>query len=97
MSDLPKPMPPPSAPMMNDGVDHDHGLEASASYRNELLRQGYTPGLISAIQKNRIAFAHCFWIIDNSGSMQTQDGHRIITTTTATTSTKTTNSNNCNL
>lgn len=92
MSDLPKPMPPPSAPMMNDGVDHDHGLDASASYRNELLRQGYTPGLIIAIQKNRMAFAHCFWIIDNSGSMQTQDGHRIITTTTATTSTKTTNS-----
>ena len=100
MSDLPKPMPPPSAPMMipiahcvvddpvvgnhHDEQQHQYSTTSTpeaSSYQNELLRQGYTPGLITAIQKNRIAFAHCFWIIDNSGSMQTQDGHRIITST----------------
>ena len=87
-NDLPKPMLPPSAPIMipteNMYVVEDTTAAAAtseiASYRNELLRQGYTPGLITAIQQNRIAFAHCFWIIDNSGSMQTQDGHRIVTT-----------------
>lgn len=87
MNDLPKPMPPPSAPIMIPTenvviITDDHATNeaaAAASYRNELLRQGYTPGLITAIQKNRTAFAQCFWVIDNSGSMQTQDGHRIIT------------------
>ena len=60
MNDLPKPMPPPSAPMMipTENVviitdDHATNEATAAAYRNELLRQGYTPGLISAIQKNR--------------------------------------------
>jgi hypothetical protein len=50
-----------------------------STYCNELLRQGYTNGLVHAIAMNRLAFAHCYWIVDNSGSMQTQDGQRIIT------------------
>jgi hypothetical protein len=48
-------------------------------YQNELLHQGYTPGLIFAVTMNCLHFLKSFWIIDDSGSMQTQDGQRIIT------------------
>ena len=80
MNDLPRAMPPPSAPTMTEQNNYSYvpPTVMDDSARNELLRQGYTPGLVQAILNNRIAFAHCFWIIDNSGSMQTQDGHMII-------------------
>lgn len=43
-----------------------------------LEEQGYTRGLVQALATNRQAFALSFWIVDNSGSMQTRDGHRIV-------------------
>lgn len=43
-----------------------------------LTAQGYSRGLVQALQMNKQAFALAFWIIDNSGSMQTRDGHRIV-------------------
>jgi hypothetical protein len=43
-----------------------------------LLEQGYTNGLIEALMVNKQAFAQSIWVVDNSGSMQTRDGHRIV-------------------
>jgi hypothetical protein len=41
-----------------------------------LREQGYSRGLAKSLELSRNAFAHHFWIVDNSGSMQTCDGHR---------------------
>jgi len=51
----------------------------SASTIATLREQGYTTGLALALEKNKLAFAKSIWIIDNSGSMQTRDGQRIVT------------------
>jgi len=47
---------------------------------NELLKQGYTNGLAQSLSTNLQVFSHRIWIVDNSGSMQQTDGHRIIDT-----------------
>mmetsp|Transcript_23082 Transcript_23082/g.48360 ORF Transcript_23082/g.48360 Transcript_23082/m.48360 type:complete len:410 (-) Transcript_23082:94-1323(-) len=45
-----------------------------------LKDQGYTSGLIKSISRNNTAFPLRIWVVDNSGSMTTVDGHRIIQT-----------------
>lgn len=45
-----------------------------------LADQGYTRGLAEALMKNQMAFPLNFWIVDNSGSMNKQDGHRFVVT-----------------
>lgn len=45
-----------------------------------LSEQGFTRGLAEALMKNKIAFPMNIWIVDNSGSMSHQDGHRFIET-----------------
>jgi hypothetical protein len=43
-----------------------------------LLDQGYMNGLIEALIVNKQAFAQSIWVVDNSGSMNTRDGHRMV-------------------
>lgn len=58
------------------GFDQTSLPEAS---RRTLTEQGYTSGLIEAVENNcKRAFSHSTWVVDNSGSMQTQDGQRIV-------------------
>lgn len=45
-----------------------------------LSEQGFTRGLAEALMKNKVAFPMNIWIVDNSGSMNHQDGHRFIAT-----------------
>jgi hypothetical protein len=58
-------LPPPPPPLLT-------------AARHILQEQGYTNGLIDALEKNRQAFPCSYWIVDNSGSMATADGHRIV-------------------
>jgi len=57
-------------------------LSNNKSFRDtaipELKAQGYTAGLAQAAVKNRHSFPLRYWIIDNSGSMNKTDGHRIL-------------------
>ena len=46
----------------------------------KLLDQGYTRGLAASLNQMRDVYALRFWIIDNSGSMQKTDGHRMVPT-----------------
>jgi len=46
----------------------------------QLEQQGYTRGLAKAIGNNNDMFALRIWIVDNSGSMAHNDGHRFIET-----------------
>lgn len=45
-----------------------------------LQAQGYTSGLIQSVSRNKLAFPLRIWVVDNSGSMSTGDGHRLIDT-----------------
>lgn len=45
-----------------------------------LKDQGYTAGLIKSIARSNITFPLRIWVVDNSGSMMTGDGHRIVET-----------------
>jgi hypothetical protein len=45
---------------------------------NRLKSQGFTSGLAEALSQNNLAFPLRVWVIDNSGSMNADDGHRII-------------------
>lgn len=44
----------------------------------KLMDQGYTRGLAESLNHTKDSFALRIWIIDNSGSMQQNDGHRIV-------------------
>jgi Mg-chelatase subunit ChlD len=67
---IPMAPPAPSAPVMMQQDD--------AAVMRVLAEQGYTHGLAQALATNKRAFALAVWIVDNSGSMQTRDGHRIV-------------------
>jgi hypothetical protein len=43
-----------------------------------LLGEGFTRGLANSLNEMKKVFALRYWIIDNSGSMQKTDGHRIV-------------------
>jgi hypothetical protein len=46
----------------------------------ELRKRGFTEGLVQALLQNKDALAKRIWIVDNSSSMRTDDGHCIIST-----------------
>ena len=45
-----------------------------------LKSQGYTNGLIQSIARNNMTFPLRIWVVDNSGSMTINDGHRMVET-----------------
>jgi hypothetical protein len=59
----------------------DFSLTLPDSAIRALKDQGYTKGLIEALGKNKLAFPLSLWIVDNSGSMASRDGHRLVHTT----------------
>lgn len=54
--------------------------EEDNSQEKALKELGFPTGLIRALDKNADAFPLRIWIIDNSGSMSSDDGHRIVAT-----------------
>jgi Mg-chelatase subunit ChlD len=61
------------------------GRQEKPRLTNDMLRalksQGYTQGLAEALMKNKMAFPMAIWVVDNSGSMAHQDGHRLVEST----------------
>jgi|EP00521_Asterionellopsis_glacialis_P015048 Mg-chelatase subunit ChlD len=45
-----------------------------------MQEQGFTKGLAEAMTRNNAAFPLRIWVVDNSGSMAQNDGHRIVET-----------------
>jgi hypothetical protein len=52
--------------------------EIPESILKRLVDQGFTHSLARSLNDTKKAFALRIWVIDNSGSMQKADGHRII-------------------
>lgn len=48
--------------------------------KQALKDQGYTEGLIKSIARSNMSFPLRIWVVDNSGSMMMQDGHRLVNT-----------------
>eukprot|EP00934_Nitzschia_sp_Nitz4_P001002 Nitzschia sp. Nitz4//scaffold33_size148984//77866//81653//NITZ4_002931-RA/size148984-snap-gene-0.26-mRNA-1//-1//CDS//3329548436//1002//frame0 len=56
----------------------ENTLELTDSDRASLLYQGYPTGLIESMMVSTEVFPLRIWVVDNSGSMNTADGHRIV-------------------
>jgi hypothetical protein len=85
---VPVPMaPPPVAPTSRDGSTSRHydissykADDITDEQEKQLVSQGFTAGLAKSLSDNKTNFPLRIWILDNSGSMQSTDGHRIIPT-----------------
>jgi hypothetical protein len=80
-------MPPPVRPgLANNGRSSRVNFPSQKSYKlNEsdvmaLQQQGFPRGLAKTLTQNNEAFPLRIWVVDNSGSMNILDGHRIIET-----------------
>ncbi|CAB9500767.1 expressed unknown protein [Seminavis robusta] len=47
---------------------------------SQLIAQGFTRGLAESLDDAKQTFAKRIWVVDNSGSMQKTDGHRLVDT-----------------
>eukprot|EP00592_Proboscia_alata_P022195 CAMPEP_0194424404 /NCGR_PEP_ID=MMETSP0176-20130528/23679_1 /TAXON_ID=216777 /ORGANISM="Proboscia alata, Strain PI-D3" /LENGTH=395 /DNA_ID=CAMNT_0039234151 /DNA_START=60 /DNA_END=1247 /DNA_ORIENTATION=- len=57
--------------------------EMTPALISQLTQQGFTKGLAMSLRENAMVFPLRVWIIDNSGSMNRVDGHRIVETSTS--------------
>ena len=85
---VPVPMaPPPVAPTSRNGPTSRHydistgkADDITDEQEKELVSQGFTAGLAKSLSDNKTNFPLRIWILDNSGSMQVADGHRLVRT-----------------
>jgi hypothetical protein len=80
LQDDPVPMIPPA--MVKPSAPGGPGWSPNELERSEITRPlldlGYTNGLIEALIVNKQAFAQSIWVVDNGGSMNARDGHRMV-------------------
>ena len=70
---------PPSNVSSSGARNHGSSTTTLSTTALQFLReQGFTQGLAEALNKNKRSFALSIWVVDNSGSMATNDGHRIV-------------------
>lgn len=61
--------------------DTTRSTTVNAKEIERLVEQGFTVGLAKSLATNNVSFPLRIWVVDNSGSMQMTDGHRIVPTT----------------
>lgn len=71
------PAPAPSAPPPPYAAHAPDAPDAAVA-REYLGARGFPPGLVELVEASARAFAGRTWIVDNSGSMSTPDGHRLL-------------------
>lgn len=59
-------------------VGHEQTGESIKNQVELLKQRGFSTGLARELATNTLAFAYRIWVVDNSGSMQITDGHRIV-------------------
>lgn len=60
------------------GTSGKESRRMTSNQYSRLLREGYSTGLALALTENASRYDFRFWVVDNSGSMQIGDGHRIV-------------------
>jgi len=75
---MPMPMPVPTPTRAR------RETELNSNQMNQLIQQGFTEGMATALSKNCSDFPLRIWIVDNSGSMNIADGQRIVATASST-------------
>lgn len=70
--------PPPSTTHLKINANPVHHVDIDNEQRKRLIDQGYSNGLVSSLNDLQNSFPLRIWVIDNSGSMGTIDGHRFI-------------------
>lgn len=63
-------------------VAHGPANEINQDQIRSLKSQGFTEGLARSLSDNNTNFPLRIWVVDNSGSMQTNDGHKMVSTST---------------
>ena len=71
--DAPAPAPAPAR-----HTDEASFYRLTGNERSALVEEGYTEGLIQALERNKRALPLAIWVVDNSGSMANRDGHRLV-------------------
>jgi len=75
----------PTAPTESVATRH-YEIRAGTSHEvsdeivRDLKKQGFSEGLARSLSENNTNFPLRIWVVDNSGSMQKADGHRIVPT-----------------
>ena len=83
------PMPYPSdetpvaMPVPSDGMESDVKNGVTEDQIQSLLEQGYSRGLAQMLGESLDVFPLRVWIVDNSGSMSLNDGHRFVSTSSS--------------
>jgi hypothetical protein len=60
--------------------DEQQERQLDSGHVTQLIQQGFSTGLAQALVNNAGAFHRRIWVVDNSGSMQIGDGHRVVQT-----------------
>lgn len=81
MNVMPVPIP---MPVPTPTYAHHRENELNSNQMNQLRQQGFTEGMAAALSKSCSNFPLRIWIVDNSGSMNIDDGQRIIATASST-------------
>jgi len=68
------PVPSPPMPASNNPT------RLNNNQTSQILAQGFTRGLVTVLEQTLTSFPLRIWVIDNSGSMNQTDGHRIVET-----------------
>jgi len=69
-----------AAPTCDSGTRGKDQKQLGEETIKKLMQQGYSRGYAKSLKESTDVFAHRFWIVDNSGSMQKEDGHRMAET-----------------
>merc|ERR1712038_1817152 len=75
--------PPVAMPVPSDGIGPEVRKGVTEYQIQSLIEQGYSRGLAKMLGDSLDVFPLRIWIVDNSGSMSHNDGHRFVETSSS--------------
>ena len=75
--------PPVAIPVPSEGMESEVRKGVTEDQIQTLIEQGYSRGLAKMLGESLDVFSLRVWIVDNSGSMSHNDGHRFVATSSS--------------